>query len=106
MGREGFGRGAHGGVSGDLSVLRDGLVTMNRPTTAVGAEGEDGVNDGAPGRPASCGSAGRTGASRQSSGARWRGSEMAVAVGELIGGDGCIRSPSWKGLEGKGESRE
>ena len=106
MGREGFGRGAHGGGTGDLSVLGDGLVTTNRSSAAAGAEDEDGIDDGAPGRPASCGSAGRTGASLQSSGVRRRGSEMAVAVGELVGGDGCVRSRSWKELEGKGESRE
>ena len=53
-GSSGFGRGAHGGVVGDLSVLGDGLVTMNRSTTAVGAEDEDGVDDGVPGRPAPC----------------------------------------------------
>ena len=100
-GREGFGRGAHGGVAGDLSVLGDGLVTTNRSTTVVGAEGEYGVDVGAPGRPASCGSTERTGASRRSSGARRRGSEMAVAVGELVGGDGCIRV-SEREIQGRG----
>ena len=29
---------------------------------------------------------------RRSSGAHRRGSKMAVAVGELVGGDGCVRS--------------
>ena len=106
MRREGFGRGAHGGVVGDLSMLGDGLVTTNRSTTAVGAEDEDAVDDGAPGPPASCGSSERAGASLKSSGARRRGSEMAVAVVELVGGDGCVRSRSGKGLEGEGESRE
>ena len=43
---------------------------------------------------------------RRSSGAHRRGSKMAVAVGELVGGDGCVRSRSGKGLEGEGESRE
>ena len=84
MGEGGVGRGAHGGVVGDLRELGDGLVMTNRSTAAVGAEDEDGVDDGAPVRLASCGSAVRTGTSRRSSGARRRGSEMAVAMVELV----------------------
>ena len=58
--KEGKRSGAHSEVVGDPSVLGDGLVMTNRSTGAVGAEDEDGVDEGAPGRPTSCGSAGRT----------------------------------------------
>ena len=57
MGEGGVGRGAHGGVVGDLRELGDGLVMTNRSTAAVGAEDEDGVGDGAARHPQACSSA-------------------------------------------------
>ena len=69
----------------------DALWPANQATTAVGAEEEDGVGDGAPGRPASCGSVVGTGTSRRSSGARRRGEGKAVAAVVLGGVLRCAR---------------
>ena len=54
-------------------------------------EVEDEVGEAVAGLPAMRGSAERTGTSRWSSGVRRRGSEIAMAVVELVGGDGYVR---------------
>ena len=64
-------------------------------------EVEDDAVDDAAGLPAGRGSMERKGASRWNLGARRRGSEMAVAVGELVGGDGCVRV-SEREIQGRG----
>lgn len=89
--KEGKRSGAHSKVVGDPNMLGDGLVTTNRSTGAVGAEDEDGVDEEAPGRPASCGSTGRTKPSFRSSGLCQRGEAVDVAVVNGVGADGCAR---------------
>ena len=84
----------------------DALWPANQATTAVGAEEEDGVGDGAPGRPASCGSVVGTGTSRRSSGARRRGEGKAVAAVVLVGGDGCVRVRAREKEQRGGASRK
>ena len=84
----------------------DALWPANQATTAVGAEEEDGVGDGAPGRPASCGSVVGTGTSRRSSGARRRGEGKAVAAVVLVGGDGCVRVRAREKEQRSGASRK
>ena len=84
----------------------DALWATNQATTAVGAEEEDGVGDGAPGRPASCGSVVGTGTSRRSSGARRRGEGGPVAAVVLVGGDGCVRVRAREREQRGGASRK
>ena len=84
----------------------DALWPANQATTAVGAEEEDGVGDGAPGRPASCGSVVGTGTSRRSSGARRRGEGGPVAAVVLVGGDGCVRVRARESEQRGGASRK
>ena len=84
----------------------DALWAANQATTAVGAEEEDGVGDGAPGRPASCGSVVGTGTSRRSSGARRRGEGGPVAAVVLVGGDGCVRVRAREREQRGGASRK
>ena len=79
-------------AAADLKFDANRAAALMPELSFVKGDWKQDVDDGAPGRPGSCGSGGRTGASRRSSGARRRGSEMAVAVGELVGGDDCVRS--------------
>ena len=106
-GKGGFSRGSHGEVIGDPSVLGDGLVTTNRSMAAVGSEDKDGIDESPPGRPASCGSEGRTKTTFRSSGLCRRGSGMAVAVvaasAAVMAFGGCVRERQRRGEEAEGE---
>ena len=101
MGREGKEAWSHDESGRGNGEAGEGLELANPRRVRRRPEVEDEAMDDAAGLPVGRGSVERKGASRRSSGARRRGSEMAVAVGELVGGDGYVRVSEGE-IQGRG----
>ena len=73
-------------------MLVDERGQTNRPAASRMPEVEEDGGEAGAGLPATCSLMERVRASRRSSGMRWRGSGMAVAVVVLVAGVGCAQA--------------